>query len=105
MYFFLRKLKISKNEKNIEEMSQIVCKLYFDSKTIGISENEKKNNNIVLLLYTNVIFGIYIIFAICSTSSPGGNQVDGLPPALNTGSVVIAGQKGPRKFILFMISN
>ena len=30
---------------------------------------------------TNLLFRLFVCFLICSTSPPGGNQVDGLPPA------------------------
>ena len=60
-------------------------KLYFDLKKNEISVNWKKNHLNIFLSYFlgNDISRIFIIFSICSTSSPGGNQVDGLPPALN----------------------
>ena len=38
---------------------------------------------------------------LCSTSPPGGNQVDGLPPDAHTGSVVLDVPVQPRRFITF----
>ena len=38
---------------------------------------------------------------LCSTSPPGGNQVDGLPPVPHTATVAIHNRLGPRKSVLF----
>ena len=119
--FFFEKMKIRKKyETNIKTSLPLSKKLYFYLKKNDISVNWKKKHLNIFLSYLlkNDISRIFIIFSICSTSSPGGNQVDGLPPALNltrradtpclksnTGSVVIAGQKEPRKLVLLMVSN
>ena len=85
--FFFEKMKIRKKyETNIKTSLPLSKKLYFDLKKNEISVNWKKKHLNIFLSYLlkNDISRIIIIFSICSTSSPGGNQVDGLPPALNS---------------------
>ena len=46
---------------------------------LAAKENKKDDSNIFSVFFFN--FFRFILFAVCFTRLPGGNLVDGLPPA------------------------
>ena len=80
--FKKQKMKIRKKIKKNIKIFLPSMKLYFDVKNRNQCKLKKIKISLSYCLTTH-ISRIIIIFSICSTSSPGGHQVDGLPPALN----------------------
>ena len=42
-----------------------------------------------------------LVVVLCSTSLPGGNEVDGLPPVLHTGAAVVGVPGASRTSVIF----
>ena len=69
--------------------------------TTFVRRHKERNKQSESVKFKIRFFSKFLALKFCSTSPPGGNQVDGLPPVPHTATVAIHNRLGPRKSLIF----